>query len=81
MAPGACPIVQLGTKLIRSRSFGDVPRPHFEIIGWTGGSTPVEVLPPAAPATPALPAPEAEAKPKRVGALAGRADMDDEIPF
>lgn len=33
------PIVKLRTVMMPSKRFGNVPRPHFEIVGWDGGSS------------------------------------------
>jgi hypothetical protein len=48
-APGAIAIVQLNTGHKRSRTYGNVPCPRFDIVGWVGEGEPQRT-----PARPAL---------------------------
>jgi hypothetical protein len=38
------PIIRLREVMMPSKRFGEVPRPHFEIIGWDGVHTPVREI-------------------------------------
>jgi hypothetical protein len=85
-APGACPVVKLSMVIWPTKRFGNVPRPHFQIIDWIGGGPPSETLPapPTPPAPVALPAPTPTTAEKTTPARRPRAlidDLDDEIPF
>ena len=38
------PVIKLSEAVMPTRAFGDVPRPHFEIIGWDSGKEAVRVV-------------------------------------
>lgn len=40
------PIVHLHEVMMPTKKFGDVPRPHFEIVGWDAGGEPVREVNP-----------------------------------
>lgn len=39
------PIVRLQTAVMKTANFGSMQRPHFEIVGWDDGTTPVRDVP------------------------------------
>jgi hypothetical protein len=50
----ALPIVKLASKDMPTKLYGDVPRPHFEIVGWEDtGDAPTAAVNPRGPSAPA----------------------------
>jgi hypothetical protein len=66
-APGAVPIVRLGTAYEQSRQWGSVPAPLFRVVGWRGESD-------GSPRSAAV-----LDMPRAVGTR--HENLDDEIPF
>jgi hypothetical protein len=68
----ALPVVQLAIKTMPTKKYGDVKRPHFEVVGWDDAATAdVDILDTSIAA--AIPIDKAAAE--------QHDEMDDEIPF
>lgn len=70
---GGQPFVTLQTVLMPTKNFGDVPRPHFEIVSWDDPDELAEIL----DGSPVLAKPRIEVSEE----VLKKQEFDDEIPF
>ena len=72
---GGQPLVTLQMMMMPTKSFGEVPRPHFEIVGWDDGDDHATAVAGDAGPVPRTPIREVSQE------VLKREEMDDEIPF